>query len=266
MKICPLCNNNLATKTNCHIYPRFFGETLKNSGKYKRVYQLNEDEILGITRFRQDTSKEDYLLCPQCESFLGDELEDHVAKKFYHVRYDNGYFSRTRLEDGFFHKTFPDLDYQIFKRLAYSMVFRASIATNFPFSEFNLDRTQEDYFADLILGKTDFQDIPLYVFIQQTNKPMRNIMGIRHFNKNKDVFHLIINDLMIIIAPVSDPVLEENYKDYITDNILAIRFFEVPEAKWNDWINNIMIKVKYQIVKDRISELISILINRVTKS
>ncbi len=162
MKICPMCNINSATKTNCHIFPSFFGDTMKKLKKITRVYKLNEANILGHKSFKQDTAKEDYLLCPSCESFLGNDLESHVADCFYNLRYDKNSYFKTRINKGLFYKTFYNLDYLKFKRLAYSMLFRASIASVFPFTDFMLnDINLEKRLADVILGKCDFEDISM---------------------------------------------------------------------------------------------------------
>jgi hypothetical protein len=263
MKICPLCKIDPATKTECHIFPRFLGLSMRIDGNQSRVFRLNEDFILGKTIYNQDTAKEDYLLCPKCESFLDHELETHVAEKFYNVRSDNKYYIKSQINSDVFYYTYKDLDQQKFKRLIYSMIFRASIASIYPYSDFKITEEQEDYFAKQILGTDFFIDCTMYVFIQTQNQERKpNIMCIKRFDQDPDIYQIFANEIMIIVDPINHLVSRNDFLKFKSETNQLIRFFEVPDNVWIELIKTTMIRSMNQMLKNKIEYILGLLINR----
>lgn len=67
--LCLLCKTNSANKTNSHILPKFLSKKfLMEEGKAKKGYAIT----LGSdkTKTIQDSPKEDYILCDECESYF----------------------------------------------------------------------------------------------------------------------------------------------------------------------------------------------------
>lgn len=261
-KICPLCNRNEATKTNCHIFPRFLGESMRKSKKSSRVIEIKKDMFFKKISTKQDTAKENYLLCPKCETFINDNYERIVASSFYNKRNELNTYSRYSDGNGFTYRIYDNLDYQCFKVFCYSLLFRASVASVSPFKEFKLPNSYELFLSDQILGKGSFEDIPLYVFILNGDfDHTRNLQGIRYYDRSPTAIHLIANDIMIILDLFANTKSLEYYNSICSTNG-KIRFCEVSSCEWERWLQIILYKVECRIKSDLIGEIISLLKNK----
>jgi hypothetical protein len=77
---CLLCLLNDATQTNSHIVPKFLSKPMFATARNKRGYIVGKQADTVI--LAQDSSKEDFLLCPGCEKYFG-LLETDVSQKVF---------------------------------------------------------------------------------------------------------------------------------------------------------------------------------------
>ena len=68
--ICLLCEINNATKENSHIIPKFIGKSIFGVNAVKRAYILDTNKGHLPADFTQDSVKENYLCCPNCELYF----------------------------------------------------------------------------------------------------------------------------------------------------------------------------------------------------
>ncbi|WP_156825649.1 hypothetical protein [Lewinella cohaerens] len=74
--LCLLCKANKATKTNSHIIPKFMSSSFLGGKSNKKGFIISSTKEGKITI--QDSPKEDYILCPECEEYFS-VLEGLVA-------------------------------------------------------------------------------------------------------------------------------------------------------------------------------------------
>ena len=94
--LCLLCQTNLATKTNSHIYPKFLSTNfLGAKGKPCKGFDLISEKILNEKpKVIQDSPKENYILCEECEAYFG--ILEGIASDIFmncQVKVDKGKFS-----------------------------------------------------------------------------------------------------------------------------------------------------------------------------
>ena len=86
MNYCKLCEKKEATKTNSHIFPRFMGVSmLETVDGTRKGYKISTKTGLN-KRPEQDSPKEDFIFCPDCESLLDNDYESPFAKHYYNDR------------------------------------------------------------------------------------------------------------------------------------------------------------------------------------
>jgi hypothetical protein len=242
MKICPLCNINEVVGIESHIFPKFLGKTLKdNKGKNQLFLFSGEDIKKRIPK--QDTAKQDFLLCFACEKMLNEKYENKFAETFYNIRYDNNHYNRFQSEKGLSYRQYKKLDYRTFKLFFYSMLYRASIATIQPYKDFKISPEFEKLLAGQLLETSEFDDIPLYVFLLTDEKydHKKNINWIGSFLGNKSTIQMIANDLMIVFDDKDD---DPNLKCFYS--LCSINGFinicEISARVWEKWIESAIIQ------------------------
>src|SRR5271157_2815617 len=89
MRECNLCRISKATKRNSHIFPRFLGTSLFfNSTGNKGYIIMDYNKYIPV----QDSPKEDFILCPDCEKLISDRYETYMANNFYYKIANNKCF------------------------------------------------------------------------------------------------------------------------------------------------------------------------------
>ena len=234
---------------------------MKTIGNKCQVIKIGKESLIGNLKINQDTAKEDYLLCPDCEKKI-EKYETKVANTFYKKRNDSKTYEKKQFGNNYECRKYKGLDYKTFKIFCYSLLYRASIATEQSFIETKLPKSYEEHLANQILNKEEFNDIPIYAFILSGNYDhTRNILGIRPYDKQPDIIHIIANDIMIILDLFEKRKSLENYKSFCS-NKNEILFCEVSPREWEKWINSIKYKLEIQIKFNKIGEIINFLINK----
>ena len=130
---CLMCNERLATKKKSHIISKFFANSFLTDGKGHKI------SAAGVKQnVIQDSPKENYLFCPQCETFLG-YIENQISP--YVTNYHTEKLSEEEKETAktkLISKQFEDIKDNLFHLFFYSLVFRASISTHEIYRHFKI--------------------------------------------------------------------------------------------------------------------------------
>jgi hypothetical protein len=129
--ICLLCQVNLATKTNSHIYPKFLSTNfLGAKGTPRKGFDLSSDKVLDSKpKVIQDSPKEDYILCEECEAYFS-VLEGIASDTFinWQSKVDKGEYSLNPIIDGLDIVECNTADKKTIHLFIYSIFWRVSIS------------------------------------------------------------------------------------------------------------------------------------------
>ncbi len=147
MRLCNLCKTEEATQKNSHIVPRYFGVSLLTTKDKKRKgFEINKDAVGKKVRPYQDTPKESFILCSDCEEKFG-EIERVFANEFFNKFKNDRQKKQTirLLSDNGYEFFIPkNVNYVNFKLLFYSILWRADISSLNYFNDLELpDETTE---------------------------------------------------------------------------------------------------------------------------
>lgn len=132
---CLMCHERLATKKKSHIISKFFANSFLTDGKGHKI------SAAGVKQnVIQDSPKENYLFCPQCESFL-EYIETQISP--YLANYHSEKLSEEEKEAAktkLISKQFEDINDNLFHLFFYSLILRASISTHEVYRHFEIPK------------------------------------------------------------------------------------------------------------------------------
>src|SRR5579863_8869011 len=153
--LCLLCGRNAATKTNSHIFPRFIStEFLGKKGTPRRGFTLDSSvKPDKKPRVTQDSPKENYILCEECESYFS-VLGSYSAGVFnnWKEKVRSGEFYKTTVNADISVINFITADPAIIRLFIYSIFWRAGISSHYLFEDYKLDRTIEKELRNILLS------------------------------------------------------------------------------------------------------------------
>lgn len=146
--LCLLCHTAQADKTNSHILPRFISTNfLKEPGKARRGYEIGSEYIDGKKpKVIQDSPKEDYILCTDCEHFFS-IIEGLAADTFtnWRTHLGNKVFTENQIIAEHLSEVDCGVNNASYSRLlVYSMFWRSSISSHPVFEAYRLDSCLEE--------------------------------------------------------------------------------------------------------------------------
>lgn len=207
--ICKLCQTALADKTNSHVIPKFLLKDLFEnvSPRHALIIEKTKDQ-----RIIQDTPKESFILCSNCEHRV-EIVETHFSNFFVHLNnYNNNpnKFSLYQLGIQQFIEC-NNLNPTLFKLFIYSLVWRASISKLSEFQQFyllhdaeeklrnflnnNLKNTHKELFESL----KHIGEIPLYhSCLIKSKQKARGIFSVCNMNETSHIL-LLVNQALFFI-------------------------------------------------------------------
>jgi hypothetical protein len=173
MKKCNLCLTREATQENSHIVPRFMGVTiLENPDGKRKGFKLDNDPNFLNQKPQQDTPKENYILCPECESIFG-KFERKLANEFYYKfkrpEHDKD-FPRVFLPNGILRASNKNVDYTNFKLATYGIFFKVSISELPYFNDSRITNGQRERLRQILNNETDFEDISIVLLTSENDQ------------------------------------------------------------------------------------------------
>jgi hypothetical protein len=126
-----LCQTNLSSKKNSHIYPKFLSTNfLGPKGSPRKGFDLNSTKILNQKpKVIQDSPKEDYILCDECEAYFS-VIEGIASTTFlsWEDKVNNGEFSLTSVIKDLDILDCHSADKKTIHLFIYSIFWRASVS------------------------------------------------------------------------------------------------------------------------------------------
>lgn len=155
-QLCKLCRHTVADKRNSHIVPKFLCKSLFDTTPARHTVSIDRS---GKGQKRQDTPKENHILCASCEKRI-EIIETYFAPIFRDV------YAYATQPSQFHLSTLGTQQYiecesinpSLFKLFIYSIVWRMSVSTLFEYQKFKLAQKAEEelrafLFANLQLTK-----------------------------------------------------------------------------------------------------------------
>jgi len=139
---CLLCQANAANKTNSHILPRFISTGFFGAkGAQRRGFAFNgENELSLKPRTVQDSPKENYILCDECETYFSLlETASAPSLKFWQAKVASGKFKMTSIKSYLKVVEMATPDPVIMRLLVYSMFWRATVSSLEIFEGYDID-------------------------------------------------------------------------------------------------------------------------------
>jgi hypothetical protein len=224
-----------ATKTNSHIFPKFMGESMLNTkGGTKKAFKISSRD--GISkRPTQDTPKEDFLLCPVCESMLDHKYENPFAKNFYNTRDDLSSFFTVVVRNRHLYRVYYKQDFEFFTKFFYTVIFRASISNHESLNYYKLPTKIHEKIRRILLNEIPFESLPLYVFTCPKNpSPTGNFIGAFTYQNNIHFFG--VNEYILILDFSTSKDFDRLFSGVYNPKYNVVRVLTMPYNYWNSWI------------------------------
>lgn len=239
---CLLCGTKEATKKNSHILPKFISSDFLGEGN-KRGFVI--DSKVGTKKTIQDSPKEDYILCSDCEQYFSlIEGEIAVEIKKIHVNGENDTIEPIGLEN-------TNIPPKIFHLFYYSQFWRASISKLELFSSFKLSKETEKHLKEELnkfntQTKTDFYNslelnelleikpywvITSFVFSDKT----KNLIFAPY---DKSPYYIIADKFGLILYDNIAEIPEQNREVFNTEKEHR-RIWIFPSNLWEELMINI---------------------------
>lgn len=228
-----MCCKNKATKRKSHIFPKFLGKSLLDNDNYKRAYTITDSLDKPIPS--QDIPKQDYLFCPNCERLLADKFETPLANSFYNVVDQKSEYFQVRIKNSFTYRVYYKVDYLRFKKLLYSILFRASISDLIEFEEFQIDKYYEDEIRKMLLDDNYFTDYPIYMLTCRTNDPRGNQILAEKIIGN--TYNLHANEYIVIFDLDDTKEFMFGFEHILMYRDSTIRICPLSEKSWKVWMD-----------------------------
>ena len=152
---CLLCQVNLASKTNSHIFPKFLSTNfLIGKENLRKGYELNSSSILDSKpKVIQDSPKEDYILCEECELYFS-ILEGIARDTFinWQTKVENGEFSLNRIDNELQIVECNTADKMTIHLFNYSIFWRVSVSGIALFKKIKITQNFEDELRKILLN------------------------------------------------------------------------------------------------------------------
>ena len=169
---CLLCKSNAAGATNSHIFSRFISTAfLQNSNGTRKGYSLDSTNVLrerdgvvtAVGKPVQDSPKEHYILCPECEAYFG-VLETLSRDTFisWRDKVQTGEYKLTPIQLGVRSLDCLNSNSRIIRLFVYSLFWRASISAHDLLSEYRIEPVIEESLRQILLsyksGRKEFEE------------------------------------------------------------------------------------------------------------
>lgn len=161
---CLLCQKEHSTKENSHIVPKFMGKSIL--GKEKRGGIVDSSLPLQRIQIKQDSPKENYILCPNCERYF-EILETYSAERLFKRILNptfNDDFEYQISEGEIEYAECKHLDNLAFRLFIISIFWRCSISTIPPFTKFQIEN--EEYLRQILV---EFKTFDIKIILNQAN-------------------------------------------------------------------------------------------------
>lgn len=217
LKMCKLCKDAVADKTNSHIVPKWMGKTMLDTGNGNKGFLIDTANTHLPRKQSQDTDKEDYILCSSCEEYFGlieswfkrdvhDQLHGTPSTKNHELKHNGLGVKWAEFHD-------PKM-IRLARLFYYSIIWRTSICSVKLWETIQLPAEQEEYFRKILLDcKSNkkvnliellpnivLKDSPWFMNITCTDIKLktRNLLG--GFPTIFEVYRLFLNEHTLTVS------------------------------------------------------------------
>ena len=260
---CLLCGINEATKKNSHILPKFISSDFLGDNN-KRGFVI--ESKLGTKKIIQDSPKEDYIFCPNCEQYFS-LIEGEIALEIKQIHSEN---NNDAIELITSENT--AISPKIFHLFYYSQFWRASVSKLDIFALFKLSKETEKHLRDELnkfnaQTKTEFYDsLELNEFIDI--KPYLVMTSFVFPDKTKNLifapydkypYYIIADKFGIILYDNFVEIPEQNQIFFNTEKEHR-KICIFPSSLWEESINIHLYELaeRFKINKERQTKLKSL--------
>ncbi|MFZ6665804.1 hypothetical protein [Peijinzhouia sedimentorum] len=216
MKKCKLCLNREADKPNSHIISKFLGKRLFESLPNRHSIQYSRITKNFIKK--QDTPKEDFILCKSCEKRL-EIIETYFSRSLNELFEFQKYplkFQLDKIETQEFLRC--NLRPDLFTIFIYSLIWRSSISELEMFKDYklpenveeqlrllldtNLKLSQKEMLNHSFLSITEFDAITCLIKPKEYN--IENVGMLIAYQNSPECYLLFISEFIIMFYPKSE--------------------------------------------------------------
>lgn len=227
--ICLLCREKNSVKKNSHLIPKFFAKGIFEGTKPRHGVQvINNGEISK----QQDTFKEDFLFCTDCEKGFS-IFETYCSLRlgrFDEQRYFDQFKKFKKGEFEYFECN--EVDIKVYNLFIYSIIWRISISNHDAFINFKIPANNEEELRNLInnylMGKQadllekidDLKELPSHshVMIRPKKKlrPPGSMLSAASLNNTIHQLHLV--DYLVFYVTEKDKLFQ-GFKEIDNNNL-----------------------------------------------
>jgi hypothetical protein len=241
--LCELCQNHIADKKNSHIIPKFLGRRLFSEISPRHIISISPS---GRTEKKQDTYKENFLLCTKCERRF-EVIETLIARQLDKLRNYNN-FPEEYLLRCFQKQEFIEclkLKPKLIILFLYSIIWRISVSKGDAFKNFKLDNQTESELRlslnqvlsasseqlDRLIDSLQVKDTYTICLIKakDNNGETRGLQT--SMKLSEDLYHIYLNDYFIVFY-TSTRAVEIPHKLFSLSNNSRVL---IPLANLEQW-------------------------------
>jgi hypothetical protein len=250
--ICLLCKENFSTKRNSHIYPKFISTFfLGEKGTQKRGFDLSSEKMINKKpRIIQDSIKNDYLLCEDCEAYFG-VIEGIASDTFLNWKQKviSSEYSLTKIIDDLDVLECLTTNKKNIYLLIYSIFWRATISEDAFFENVKITPELEEELRIILLnhksikkteylgklnGNVNFKVFPVSIM---TCKSFTNASANMLFAPlSYDPFCLVVDQFSFLLFRTSEEITVGFVKEFSNIKITDCRMMVFSEKLWKSII------------------------------
>lgn len=257
---CLLCLVNKATKTNSHIVPKFLSKGILGTEGAKQGFHLKTTtpDIKPIKS--QDTAKENFILCPDCETYiqlLETYFSEHIHKRILNTKFDSNfeYLSNDEIKLA----NCINSNLLIHRLFVISIYWRTSITSAFPFYQFKV--SNEEYLRSVLnrhktksikillerAHDSELNDISLVVM--RSNKGIDQTSNFLYAVESADLtFGLVLNEYIIMMGLNESPTTLK-FGDFKNKGSRPFKIILFPNEAWESFKKSLIHMVTDKSIK-----------------
>ncbi|AEA44973.1 hypothetical protein [Fluviicola taffensis] len=250
--ICLLCLTNPSTKTNSHILPKFLSKELFGPKQQKKGFQVSSSNPINHPKHTiQDSPKENYILCPECEDYFS--LLETICSDVFNTwkqKSNNGEYTLTSYKKLFSIVFFKTMNSKVFRLMIYSIFWRSSVTNHAVFNRFQIipeieEKIRESLVLHKSVNKSELQKvflsmnkIPLYPISIITSETFKDQTSNLIFaSPRRDVYLIIMDQFSLMMFENDSKVTEELFR--LSSN-MEVEDCKMLVFKEETWMMNIV--------------------------
>jgi len=215
---------------------------LENPDGKRKGFKIDNDPNFLKQRPQQDTPKENYILCSECESRLG-EFERKLANEFYHKfkkpEYDKD-FSRIFIPNGILKASNKNVDYTNFKLATYGIFFKVAISSLTYFRDSRITKEQLETLRQLLNNERAFEDISIVLLTSESDQEFTKNYIYAHSYDDHLAHFVWANDYIFFIDFGTTVDLIKHFDEIEMKNDRVFKIGVLPNQAWDNLRKTLM--------------------------